>query len=257
MRSLCGRWTICGTVAVLTAVLLGSCGVPIRRNQPSDQPWTNYEIGRVQESSTGATMVEWIGKASLLRGYRMVAPVKVERIGRQPPSSAGAWAARFTYHGTCGHGRYVITTPTFYKEKIGIIVTENGEIPCDKSVIQIRGLRRGRSWHTPESIGTRAFLPEPVVVDVRQAPIKWELIYSGRSGDEVALAYREYMSLQGGTFARPDFYQDLKYDLRVSRHVVFRSTEIEILEASNAGVKFRVLRDAARSLPTSTLAPRE
>ena len=237
-----------------------SCAyVPIARNTPNNEPWTNYVIGRVQSAPTGATMVEWIGRARFLRGYLMVSPVKVIGTSRQPPTDSGAWPARYTYHGPCTGGRYVITNPKFYGEEIGIIVADDGTIPCDRSVLQVQGVKRGRQWRTPESVGTRAFTPVPVVADLTEAPIKWELIYSGRSGEEIALAYREYASGPDGTFARSAFYQDLKYDLSKSSRIVFRSMELEIVEASNAGVTFRVLRDAERSSsdqPPSNLAPR-
>jgi len=210
-------------------------------------------------------MVEWIGRALFFRGYVMVAPVRVEQIGHQPPPDAGAWSARYTYHGPCKGGRYVITNQAFYREQIGIIVTEDGTIPCETSVLQIGGRRclRGREWRTPESVGKRLFAPAgPNPADAIGDAIRWELIYGGRSGEEMALTYREYVKkpvlvardtgvqqVGYSYFARPDFYQDLKYDLSKSSRVVFREIELEILEASNAGVRFRVLRDAERLAP--------
>ena len=241
----------------LFAALVGCGSVPIRPNQPTDEPWTNYVIGQIQDAPTGSTMVEWIGRARFLRGYRMVAPVTVERIGVQPPKDPIVWPARYIYEGPCPEGRYVVTTPNFYREAIGIIVADDGTIPCEMSVLQIQGAKRGREWRASEA-NSRPFIPAPFLDDLKQSPIKWELIYSGRSGNEIALSYREYASGTEGTFARPAFYQDLKYDLATSDRIVFRSLELEIVEASNAGVRFRVLRDGERSAPQwpgTNLAP--
>jgi hypothetical protein len=178
--------------ALLAVVGLASCAsVPISPNLPTTEPWTNYSIGRVQEASTGSPMVEWIGHARFLRGYLMVTPVKVDHIGGQPPSDAGIWPARYSYHGPCAGGRYVITNKAFYGEQIGIIVAEDGTIPCARSVVQIAGMKRGRDWSTPEAVGVRAFAPTPFLADASEAPIKWELIYSGRSGNEINVEYRE------------------------------------------------------------------
>jgi hypothetical protein len=249
-----------GLSALLAAACLTSCATqPISPNQPTIEPWTNYAIGRVQDAATGSPMVEWMRHARFLRGYVMVSPVKVERIGGQPPTDAGVWPARYTYHGPCTGGRYVITNKRFYNEQIGIIVAEDGTIPCAPSVFQIAGLRAGRNWSTPGAVGVRAFAPTPFFADANAAPIKWELIYSGRSGSEIVLDHREYANGPEGAFARPAFNQQLKYDLPTSNHVVYRSLEIEIVEASNAGVKFRVLRDAEQSStpqPATNLAPR-
>lgn len=188
----------------------------------------------------------------------MVEPVKIERIGVQPPGAGVVWAARYAYDGPCEGGRYLITTPTFYNESIGIIVTEDGTIPCETSVLQVKGAKSGRRWSTPQAVGSRAFTPHPFLADLTQTALKWELIYSGRSGNEVVLDYREYSSGPDGTFARPAFYQQLKYDLSQSDRVVFRAVELQIIEASNSGVEFRVLRDAERDVaqPSTGLAPR-
>jgi hypothetical protein len=84
----------------------------------------------------------------------------------------------------------------------------------------------------------------PSIVGNQGEAVGWELIYSGRSGNEVSLSYREYMAAGAAAgIARPAFYQDLKYDLAHSHRIVFRSMELEIVDASNAGVQFRVLRD--------------
>src|SRR5689334_1383502 len=102
---------------VFVATILSSCAhLPISRNEPTDEPWTNYVIGQEKSTSTGSTMIEWIGHASILRGYAMVSPVRVARLGRQPPTDAGVWPARYRYHGPCRDGRYVITNEKFYRD---------------------------------------------------------------------------------------------------------------------------------------------
>src|SRR5437870_2551547 len=145
------------TVVIVAAVVaLASCArLPISPNTPTDEPWTNYAIGRAQSAPTGSTMVEWIGRARFLRGYVLVAPFNVSRLGRQPELASGVWPARYVYHGPCAGGRYVITNDKFYRdEEVGIIVADDGTIPCDEPVIQLTGLKRGRKWMTPQAVGT-------------------------------------------------------------------------------------------------------
>lgn len=66
-----------------------------------------------------------------------------------------------------------------------------------------------------------------------------ELIYTGRSGNTIHVSYREYKK----DFARPAFFQELRYDIGQSRTVVFKQYKLKIIEATNEYVKFIVLLD--------------
>lgn len=68
---------------------------------------------------------------------------------------------------------------------------------------------------------------------------KEELIYTGRSGNTIHISYREYKK----EFARPAFYQELRYDLKESDIIVFRHYRIKVLDANNEFIKFIVLTD--------------
>ena len=66
-----------------------------------------------------------------------------------------------------------------------------------------------------------------------------ELIYTGRSGTTVHISYREYKK----DFARPAFFQELRYDIAQSNIIVFKQYKIKIIEATNEYIKFIVLTD--------------
>lgn len=66
-----------------------------------------------------------------------------------------------------------------------------------------------------------------------------ELLYSGFSHGTVRLTYRELKD----DMARPAFYQELTYDLEESKTIVFRSIKIEVIEATNSYLSFKVLDD--------------
>lgn len=63
-----------------------------------------------------------------------------------------------------------------------------------------------------------------------------ELIYLGRSGDELSFKYREF----SGSLARPAFSADLKYDLSESQTIGYRGARIEVIEAGNQLIRYRV-----------------
>jgi len=64
-----------------------------------------------------------------------------------------------------------------------------------------------------------------------------ELIYNGRTGDAVRFLYREFAN----DMARPAFSQDVQYDLREGSTVGFKGARIEVLDATNVNIKYRVL----------------
>lgn len=64
-----------------------------------------------------------------------------------------------------------------------------------------------------------------------------ELIYNGRVGDSLKLLYREYSSDP----MQPPLSQDLQYDLTTSAIIGFRGVRIEVVEASNTHLTYRVL----------------
>jgi len=64
-----------------------------------------------------------------------------------------------------------------------------------------------------------------------------ELIYNGRTGDTLRFLYREFAN----DMARPAFSQDVQYDLRESSTVGFKGARLEVLDATNVNIKYRVL----------------
>lgn len=63
------------------------------------------------------------------------------------------------------------------------------------------------------------------------------LIYSGRIGDKVNLSYREF----SGSIARPAFNNDVEYDINQSNVVGYKGARLEIFEATNELIKYKVL----------------
>ncbi|MDZ4104389.1 MAG: hypothetical protein U1E12_22225 [Hydrogenophaga sp.] len=63
------------------------------------------------------------------------------------------------------------------------------------------------------------------------------LIYNGRVGDKVNIGYREF----SGNTARPAFNNNVEYDLNESREIAYRGARLQILDATNRSIKFRVI----------------
>lgn len=65
------------------------------------------------------------------------------------------------------------------------------------------------------------------------------LIYSGKIGNKINIGYREF----SGNMARPAFNNDVEYDLGASNTIGYKGAKLEILEATNEFIKYRVIRN--------------
>ena len=62
------------------------------------------------------------------------------------------------------------------------------------------------------------------------------LIYSGKVGSKINVGYREFSA----NVARPAFNNDVEYDLSESSVIGYKGAVLEILEATNQSIKYRV-----------------
>lgn len=65
---------------------------------------------------------------------------------------------------------------------------------------------------------------------------KQEFVYNGRVGDALKFIYREYIK----DYVRPGFTQELQYDLSESKIIGFRGLRIEIINATNTTIIYKV-----------------
>ncbi|MBY5980040.1 hypothetical protein [Ferrimonas balearica] len=65
-----------------------------------------------------------------------------------------------------------------------------------------------------------------------------ELIYTGKLGDKIRFTYREF---QNGV-ARQAFNVDVEYDLSESNQISYKGATVEIIDASNKHIKYKVIR---------------
>jgi hypothetical protein len=74
------------------------------------------------------------------------------------------------------------------------------------------------------------------VTRVDPANVRRQLLYQGKVGQELRLSYREFV----GDMARPAFTQDLTFDLGEGRTVGAKGARIEVIDASNVSIRYRV-----------------
>jgi hypothetical protein len=75
------------------------------------------------------------------------------------------------------------------------------------------------------------------LVDRAQPNFRQELLYGGRIGNQIKLTYREF----AGDLIRPGFTQEAQYDLAAEQVVGFKSVRIQVIDATNTRLKYKVL----------------
>lgn len=65
------------------------------------------------------------------------------------------------------------------------------------------------------------------------------LIYSGKVGNKINIGYRELSN----NVARPAFNNDVEYDLDASNIIGYKGSKIEVIEANNEMIKYKVLKN--------------
>lgn len=75
--------------------------------------------------------------------------------------------------------------------------------------------------------------------DFKRAAFQQTLIYSGKIGSRITLGYREFSQ----DMARPAFNNDVAYDLNESRILGYKGARIEVIEATNTEISYKVISD--------------
>ena len=65
------------------------------------------------------------------------------------------------------------------------------------------------------------------------------LLYNGKVGNKINIAYREFSS----DHARPAFNNDVEYDLSESNQIGYKGALLEVIEANNQMIKYKVIRN--------------
>ena len=90
----------------------------------------------------------------------------------------------------------------------------------------------------------RDFVADYELINDMKAPIqensfKQEFIYNGKTGQSIKFIYREF---EDG-FNRSTFQQDVQYDLNESNIIGFKELRLEVIEATNQNITYKVLNN--------------
>jgi len=76
------------------------------------------------------------------------------------------------------------------------------------------------------------------VMSAQAQSFQQTLLYNGRVGNKINIGYREF----GNDMARPAYNNEVEYDLSESSTISYKGAQLEVIDANNNGITYRVLR---------------
>ena len=202
---------------------------------PRTEQTYSVKLGEVQESLLGDPMVSRINGFSA-RGYIATSnyqPPSLDggRLQFSPIATDSVWAVI----GKLENGDSICRNESSQVPKVNsqweycLVVNDADEAygytPCSRESVY------PKSWDAKP----HGFLKKVDRVYLKGS-FKQELIYNGKSQNTIKLTYREFKD----DFARPAISQELTYDLSEGKIIEYRAMKVEILEATNSGIRFIV-----------------
>jgi hypothetical protein len=121
----------------------------------------------------------------------------------------------------------------------------NGGIVSDGQTLKTVALIKDSSSLCVQTFSARTYCVERHSLTRTKAAVldrdrfQKTLLYSGKVGKKINVSYREFSD----SYARAAFTNTAEYDLAESRVIGYKGAQLEILEATNQSIKYRVLRN--------------
>jgi hypothetical protein len=240
---------------VLLCFLTASCAVPIvrRSHAVKKEMSKSYKVGVKNSVSTGSSLIN----IKRLEFEEIDSYVSLKDISSGYPQFPIRRGDNFEVFGMLPDGTPVITSPNFNNGIYGIAITNEGKINSKKvfkdgSVKKKDGevvLEKGnRGWYSlmanVKLLANHKWENGKLFKKVlKKKPTEnsfmCEIIYSGNSGNNINLTYREFTN----SLIRAAFSQNLTYNLKKNKVISFKSIKIKVEKFNNSELVFTVVDD--------------
>jgi hypothetical protein len=211
-----------------SALVLVGCAAPRDLYMPSAESFSVPALGQIASATPGEKMLSQ-GRNRVYESLDIQQPIAVGAFrlppGRYIKESESAQAEFFAWDEVTNPTRGGISSNGDTLKSI--VVLKNGKAICVQTFTSRIYCEDGFS------------VPRTRTAVVDQASFQATLIYSGRVGNKISLSYREF----NDGLARAAFTNTAEYDLSESSIVVYKGAQIEVLEATNQFIRYRVLKN--------------
>lgn len=218
-------------IALLMLTCLASCATTNTNYRPVTIDISEPPIGQVVTAEVGSTMVKQ-GKYTESDAIYLSSAIKVGMLGAYSFGSGyyikeGEDGKNEFYHPELGPEGGRVDKAALADPYKTMLVEKSKNSVCGVSVFNAKVCKN--------NVDLRRLKRPALTADGFQQT----LIYSGRIGNKVNVAYREFSN----NTARPAFNNDVEYDLNESMVIGYKGAEIEIIEATNRMIKYKVIRN--------------
>lgn len=233
-------------IALLCVVLIASCAT-----KPTSQPINLTEKTLIDFPEQGIIVTASLGDRLVAKGYKEEGPAYELSAGELVPIKGNGWI-------NCA------ITNTFSQTKFVQRKTPNGDL-CAGPFFALQTIESGQTdWGckgTPlsrdicfsksnnnfyinsdnnkikEAGIDRTLIKKIIKTSISTSNFIQEFIYNGKVDNNIKFIYREF----SGDMIRPAFNQSVQYDYNDSKFISFKGLNIEIIEANNQRIKYKML----------------
>ncbi len=220
------------TIVILSPLFVAACASPKYNYVPSTTEISIPEIGSTTTVGVGDSMLRQ-GKYVERDAIKILQTMTVGAFGQYTFSSGyytkvgNDQASDFFLPENSAEGGHV-TRSALADPFEAIQIMKEGNTICGVSVL---GGKVCESDNLPFTKTTRPSLEAD--------GFQQTLIYSGKIGDKINVGYREFTN----SHARPAFNNDVEYDLSDSNVIGYKGAELEIIDATNRDITFKLIRN--------------
>ncbi len=237
------------SVAVVVALVGAGCATPKFNYKPVTVEVSEPMLNEIVLRSVGEEMLKQ-GQLSLVDILRVTEPIK-------PALAITITPGIYRQIGSDNEAIYFDSR--IGAEDAGAVKGWLGDFPgtlmLRKNTRELCAIGDDNSYRCAGGV-SGGFSLEKITV-VSESKIQQTLIYSGKVGSRIRLGYREFSN----NLARPAFSNDVEYDLLESSIIGYKGAQIQVIEATNQHIKYKVVQNFNKaigsSVPNQPTAPND
>lgn len=216
------------TFLILTSLLFYGCATPVFNYSPNITDISEPPIGNIQTASVGDELLKQ-GKFAESDAIFVEKDISigfgVYVIGRGYYTKVGENSDFDFYLPAEGNDGGEIRKGALSDPWRAIQLSKAGNTICVITVFNLTSC-----GDSPAAKRTKHFV-------LGHDSFQQTLIYSGKVGEKINIGYREFSN----NIARPAFNNNVEYDLSTSKTIGYKGAKLEIIEATNENIKYRVI----------------
>lgn len=212
----------------IAAITLAGCAAPVRNYAPASKDISEPPVGLIVVSNVGDDMLKQ-GRYSEHDALVLAAEAKISWAYTMSPGI-------YLKQGQNQGNQYFIPGPAPDGGHV-----EKAAFADPWKAIMVRAAEPGACVVTVFNV----FVCSPATYTLEKRPVLTQnsfqqtLIYSGKSGSKINVGYREFSN----NAARPAFSNNVEYDLQESKLIGYKGAQLEVIEATNQFIRYRVIRN--------------